>query len=150
MKNINTHKVSLKFFDFDYSPEELTEILGLKPTETALKGQEYFIGSTHNKIKKIWPWNFWEYQQVIEKNDHWIGDQIDDFIDSIIKPRLLIIKELTASCDSEFSIVQYLYDGCNPGLHFDNSRLKIITAIGAEIDIDIYNFNDSEKDSIKK
>lgn len=142
MTHIDTHKVALKFFDFDCTPDELTRQLGLEPTETALKGQEYYVGPEH---KKIWPWNFWMHQVVIKKNGHWIGDQIDDFIDNIIKPRQEKIKEITLTCDSEFSIVQYIYEGCNPGLHFDNDRLKIITDIGAEIDADIYVLANGQK-----
>jgi len=138
MAKIDTHKVALKFFNFECSPGEWTNKLGLEPTETALKGEEYFTGPSHNRIKKVWSWNFWMYQEVIKKKNHWIGDQIDAFIDNIIKPRQEKIKEIITKCDSEFSIVQYIYDGCNPGLHFDNTKLKILSDIGVEIDIDIY------------
>ncbi|PCJ82776.1 MAG: hypothetical protein COA57_13100 [Flavobacteriales bacterium] len=146
MTDIDTHKVALKFFDFDCSPDELTKEFGLEPTETALKGQEYHVGPEHRRLKKTWPWNFWMHQVIIVKNRHWIGDQIDDFLDNIIKPRQGKIKKIISTCESEFSIVQYIYEGCNPGLHFDNDRLKIITDIGAEIDVDIYVFGNGQED----
>ncbi|PSR52106.1 hypothetical protein AHMF7605_00505 [Adhaeribacter arboris] len=138
MIEIDTHKVSLKFFDFDCPPDELTKELGLEPTRTALKGQEYYIGPENKRVKKTWKWNFWEHQITIVEKDVWIGDLIDNYIDKVFQPRQENIKKITSKCRSEFSIVQYLYDGCNPGLHFKNNRLKIIADIGAEIDIDIY------------
>ena len=148
MTDIDTHKVALKFFNFDCTPEELTEDLGLEPTKTGLKGQKYHLGPEAGKRIRTWEWNFWMYQVTVEKNRHWIGDQIDDFIDNIIKPRQEKIKKIiSTTCDSEFSIVQYIYEGCNPGLHFDNARLKIIADIGAEIDVDIYVLGNGEADS---
>jgi len=39
MKNVDTHKVALKFFDFDCSPEELTKQLGFELLHRA-KAQE--------------------------------------------------------------------------------------------------------------
>ena len=149
MPNIDTHKVALKFFNFDCTPYELTKQLAIEPTETALKGQDYYIGPKHKRIKKIWPWNFWMYQVVVERNRHSIVDQIDEFIDNVIKPRQEKIKEIVANCDCEISIVQIIYEGCNPGLHLDNGRLKILTDIGAEIDVDIYvldNGRENEKE----
>ena len=146
MIKIDVHKVALKFFDFDYLPGQLTKDLGLEPTETALKGQVYHVGPEHKRIKKTWPWNLWMYEVVVEKNRFWIGDQIDEFIDNIIKPRQEKIKNIISTCQSEFSIVQYIYEGCNPGLHFDKDRLKIISDIGAEIDVDIYVLSNGEID----
>jgi len=87
------------------------------------------------------------HQVVVKKNRHWIGNQIDEFIDNVIKPRQEKIKEIISTCDSEFSIVQYIYEGCNPGLHFENDRLKIIADIGAEIDVDIYVFGNGNVDT---
>jgi hypothetical protein len=149
MTDIDIHRVTLKFFDFNFSPEELTSKLDLEPTETAIKGQEFFVGPKHKQIRKIWPWNFWAYQVEIVKRRHWIGDQIDDFIDNIIKPKQEKIKTITATCKAEFSIVQYIYEGCNPGLQFNKERLKVIADIGAEIDADIYVLG-NEKEINKK
>ena len=154
MKDIDTHIVSLKFFNFDGSLDELTKELGLEPTRIAQKGQEYYIGPQHNRVKKTLPWNFWEYQEVMKQNDHWTGDQINAYIEKIIEPRPEIIKNIIAKCQSEFSIVQYLYKGGNPRLHINNEKLLILAQIGTAIDIDFYVLGDepdlrNKKDSIK-
>ncbi len=138
MQKVNVHKVALKFFDFDYLPAKLTDDLGLEPTKTALQGQLYHVGPKLSKIERKWSWNFWMYQVIVEKSRFQIGDQIDDFIEHIIKPRQEKIKNIASTCSAEFSIVQYIYDSCNPGLFFNKSQLKVISNIGVEIDIDIY------------
>ncbi len=69
MKDIDSQKVSLRFFDFECLPDELTKEPGLDPARIGLKGQEYNIGSENKRVKKAWLWNFWERQIVsIPKN----------------------------------------------------------------------------------
>lgn len=141
--NINKNYITLKFFNFRCSPEVLTKELGLTPTKTGIKGQSYWQGAKDSKIKKIWPHNYWEYR-VTKKGNNWISGQVDQFIDEIIIPKKAILKKIISTCEAEFSIVQYYYSGCNPGLHFDNKRLQVISEIGAEIDIDIYCLSEEE------
>ena len=125
----------------------MTKELGLEPTEAGIKGQEYFVGPEHGIIKKIWLHNYWEYR-ITKKEDSWISDQVDQFIDSILKPNQTKLKNIIATCEAEFSIVQYYYSGCNPGLHFDNAKLKIVSDIGASLDIDIYCLSETEEEKI--
>ena len=143
--DINENHTTLKLFSFECPPEDLTKKLGLEPTKTAIKGQEYLVGPDHRKIKKTWPHNYWEYK-ITKKEDSWISEQVDQFIDSIIKPNQTKLRNIIATCEAEFSIVQYYYSGCNPGLHFDNAKLKIVSDIGASLDIDIYCLSETEKD----
>ena len=141
--DIDENHTTLKFFNFRCSPEELTKELGLEPTKTAIKGKSYSQGPNGHKIEKIWPYNYWEYR-ITKKENKWISEQVDQFIDEIIIPKKGILKKIISSCEAEFSIVQYYYSGCNPGLHFDNKRLQLISDIGAEIDIDIYCLSEEE------
>jgi hypothetical protein len=142
---INQNHIAIKFFNFTCSHDNISKEIDLEPTRIGIKGNEYFIGPEHNKIRKIWPYNFWEYRVLIEENT-WISDLVDQFIDNIIKPRHDKIKNIMASCESEFSVVQYFYDGCNPGLHFDKQKLQIISSIGASLDIDIYCLSKAEEE----
>jgi hypothetical protein len=141
--NIDENHTAIKLFNFKCSPEELTKKLGLEPTKTGVKGQSYWQGPADKKIEKIWPHNYWEYR-VVKNENKWISEQVDQFIDEIITPKKEILKQIISSCEAEFSIVQYYYSSCNPGLHFDNKRLQIISDIGAEIDIDIYCLSEEE------
>ncbi len=143
--DINENHITLKLFNFICSPDDLTKELGLVPTKTGIKGQEFFIGSQVKKIKKVWPHNYWEYR-VIKKEKNWVSEHVNQFIDNIIKPKEEKLKDIITSCEAELSIVQYYYCGCNPGFHFDNEKLQSITNIGASLDLDIYCLSESEKD----
>lgn len=142
--DIDENHTTIKFFNFTCAPEELTRNIGLKPTKTAIKGQKYWQGAKDKKIEKIWPHNYWEYR-VTKNENKWISEQVDQFIDEIIMPRKGILKNIISSCEAEFSIVQYYYSGCNPGLHFDKEKLQTISDIGASLDIDIYCLSETEK-----
>jgi hypothetical protein len=139
---LNKNHIEIKFFDFSITHDEVTTILGLIPTHKWMKDEEYFVGP--KKIKKIRKGNFWGHELYAETND-FIGDQVEEFLKSIIAPRTSQIKELTDKYHGEFSVVQYMYDGCNPGLYFDKGQLKILNDCGLELNIDIYVLTDIEK-----
>ena len=71
---------------------------------------------------------------------------VEEFIASIVEPRKETLKELIAGCRAELSLVQYYY-GCNPGFHFSQNALRTISYIGAEIDVDIYCFDEDEQEN---
>jgi len=137
----NQNHIEIKFFDFSLPHDEVTNILGLTPTHQWTKGEEHFVGPKRNK--KIRKENYWGYENHTETND-FIGDQIEDFLKTIVIPRTSKIKELTDRFHGEFSIVQYLYDGCNPGLYFDKRQIKILNDCGLELNIDIYVLSDND------
>lgn len=146
MNKTDQHKVALKISEFPYSVDNLTTMLGLQPSETAVKDQEYFIGPPHRKIPKRWPFNFWMYQESVEKDQWYIGDQITNFISKIIVPRISILNEIKENCEFELGVSQCLYTGCNPGFHLDKKELKILADIDCEIDIDFYVLSGSTED----
>jgi len=135
-KNTNLNHIILWFLNFDQSPEEITKQLVLTPTKTAVKGQEYLSGPNQT-VKKIHKFSFWEYEWKIESNQ-FVGELVDKFIAEIIKPRFGEIKMLAKRIDAELKIVQYYYDGYNPGYHFSVDIMKILTEANLEIDIDTY------------
>ena len=108
-----------------------------------MKGQKYFQGPPDNNIEKIWPYNYWEYRVTTITND-WVNILIDDFFNTVIKPGEEKLKLVTLICQAEFSIVQYSYDGYNPGFHIDKEKLKILGNLGIELDIDIYCLENAE------
>ena len=47
----NQNHLILRFLDFDFSPDLITDKLGLKPQSAGQKGDEYFLGSQKKKFK---------------------------------------------------------------------------------------------------
>lgn len=129
--SMNENHVAIKFFGFDSSPEELSALLGLQPTKTALKGDVY------GKLKKTYPWNLWEYRWI-RNEQRFIGDLAEEFIATVVEPRKETIKQLLARCSGELSVVQYLREGCNPGFHLGHAALSTLCNIEVELDLDIY------------
>jgi hypothetical protein len=133
---VNQNHIILGFFEFDFSPNFFTKEMGLQPHDTGSKGDKYFIGSKKD-IEKVHEYNFWRHELKTHSND-FIGDLITKYIDEIIKPRLDIIKRLTKNSNVQLKIVQYYYDGFNPGIYIDADHNKILADINCSIDIDLY------------
>jgi hypothetical protein len=140
---VNRNHIEIKFFDFEVSHDEITRHLDLKPTHFWIKGDTYLVGPANGRTEKNRNRNYWGHEVETESND-WIGDLADKFLNEIIVPRTTAIKELTEKCHGEFSVVQYMYDGCNPGLYFSKRQIKILNDCGLELNIDIYVLSDVE------
>lgn len=134
--DVNQNHIILGFFEFDFSPDNFTNDLGLQPLDKAVKGDKYFVGSKKD-IEKVHEYNMWTHELKTNSND-FIGDLIAKFIDEIIKPRVDTIKRLTKNCNVQLQIVQYYFDGCNPGIYIKPDHNKILADINASIDIDLY------------
>ena len=134
---MNENHVTLKIFEFDAAPEELSLSLGLEPTKTAVKGEKY------SKLNKTYPWNYWEHRWV-RKEERFIGELVEEFLLNVIVPKKDILRNILTKHRGELSVVQYLYHGCNPGLHINNDGLAILNYIGAELDVDIYCMSEDE------
>lgn len=130
----NQNHIILWFLNFDFPHEEITSRLNLQPTRMATKGQEQVATNETFKISRK---TFWEYEWKYETNE-FIGDVTERFVEEVIKPRIEAIKALTDEVEAEFKIVQYYYDGCNPGYHFTTNTLQMLVAANLEMDIDTY------------
>ena len=130
----NQNHIILWFLSFDFPHEEITSRLNLQPTRIVTKGQEQVAANGTSKISRN---TFWEYEWRYETNE-FIGDVTERFVEQVIKPRIEAIKALTDEVEAEFKIVQYYYDGCNPGYHFTTNILQTVVAANLEIDIDTY------------
>ncbi len=134
--DINQNHIIIGFFEFDFSPDQFTTEMGLEPLNKGVKGEKYFVGSKMD-IEKVHEYNMWTHELKTYSNDS-IGDFIAKYIDEIIKPRIDTIKRLTEKCNVQLRIVQYYYDGCNPGIYLKPEHIKILADINSSIDIDIY------------
>lgn len=133
---INQNHVILRFIDFDFNPDEITNKFGLKPLSIARQGEDYFVGK--RKVKKTWKFNHWDFELKTKSNE-FMGETINEFFKTVIEPRLDLIKEVSdRSKITRLIIIQYYYSGCNPGYVFEKEQIKILASINAEIDMDIY------------
>lgn len=153
MEKMNRNYLILKIIDFDCDPDEISRKLHLEASNSYRKGTRIYrrrLRDGSGKYDESGPsylakWNYWEYQ-VPHIGDEWILEPLEKFIEEIITPRAVILKELSRSCDVEITVVQYYYTGCNPGYSFDNKLLGTIYESGAALDIDVYCLRDVRDD----
>jgi len=135
-KNINENHIILLFVNFDYPPEIITEKINLSPSKTGLKGERYYLG--HNQeVVKYRKSNFWEYELRQITND-FIGESFDQFVEEIIYPRAASIRSIAETCNGEIKMVQYYYNGYNPGYHLPAKIIAMLSGTKLDIDIDTY------------
>jgi hypothetical protein len=140
---LNRNHIEIKFFDFDVPHDDITGLLELKPTHFWIKPDKYLVGPANGRTEKNRNTNYWGFVIKTETND-WIGDLANSFLVEIVVPRKRAIKELTDKYHGVFSVVQYMHEGCNPGLYFDKAQIQILNESGLELDIDIYVLSETE------
>ncbi|MCP4214357.1 MAG: DUF4279 domain-containing protein [bacterium] len=60
------------------------------------------------------------------------------FIREIIVPARTELMKLTEACSVILRVVQYYYDGWNPGLGLSSEYTRVLGDIRASLDIDLY------------
>ncbi|AGK54492.1 TPR domain-containing protein [Bacillus sp. 1NLA3E] len=134
-------KVYFSLYGDDFPIDNVTEILGIKPTNSYKKGdvipKKYNpnVVSTKVQFRKETAWEFGtDYQ---ESND--VKVQLDHIIRPL-KNKATIINQLKSkyNLECDFSIVIIMENGETPGLHLDNEQIEFANNIKAEFDIDLY------------
>jgi Domain of unknown function (DUF4279) len=138
----NEDHIIISFSDFNYSPQLISDKLKIEPTTYGIKDEEHLLGN-NNTVKKVWKSNVWRFEWNLKTNA-FIGDITQNFMEDIIIPRKEAIKELSLTSEVEFSIVQYYYDGYNPGTFIKKEQIKILSEINCSINIDIYCLNEKK------
>jgi len=126
--------VFFSLFGDDFSIDDVTEKLGVTPTEAYKKGDLIPSRSTI-RYRKETCWNLGTgYQESLDVNN-----QLQQIIDKLQNKALIIneIKEAhTLEC--KFSIVVTLEEGYTPALYLDKDIIKFAANIEAEFDVDLY------------
>jgi hypothetical protein len=134
-------KVYFSLFGDDFPIDYVTELLGIKPTNSYKKGnvivrtRKSNVGPTKEQLRKETAWELGtDYQESYEVNEQ---------LDQIIRPlknKATIINQLKSKYNLEcvFSIVIIIENGDTPSLHLDNEQIEFANIIKAEIDIDLY------------
>lgn len=134
MENITA---ALKIHDFGCSLEVLNKKLGINATESWLKGE--IIPNRDGKItRKNSSWII----KISVENSGLLNKRITDLIMLVNENEL---KKLTDKHLCELSIVMKCHDENNIGLNFDKEILKKISALGIELDLDIYMLSNAQQ-----
>lgn len=133
---LNKNLAILRLFGFEYDPLIITNRLGISPKKTGIKGEKYYRGKS--SIPSHWDFNHWEYEWK-KLSPAYIGEFITEFFNEILIPRQKELVEISKNCPTiRIVIVQYYYNGCNPGYNLTKEQIAIMAEINAEIEFDVY------------
>ncbi|OCQ91390.1 hypothetical protein BCD64_25420 [Nostoc sp. MBR 210] len=131
--------VSLRFWSDDLVPDEVTDLLGINPTQSYKKG-DIFRGKVYDQIRKV---GFWLYR-VSRCADVSLEDQINTLFDQL-PVDIGVWHKLTTKFDADLFCGLWL-KRWNRGLDFSPQTLQRISERGLSLSLDIY-FNYDEKES---
>lgn len=130
-----SYKIAAKFTltDFECSPREITERLGISPTKT------WEIGDLISpRGQREYEFNGWRLDSELHNSL-----DLEEQLKALLQQLDVAWKELAKTCqqyESEFSFVIYLDndDGQIPAVHFSPELIAKIHQLNAAIDLDIY------------
>lgn len=117
-----------------FDPDKVTTLVGIDPTKTWRKGDR--IPSTI-LIEK---YTGWTISSPEETSIH-----LDKQIVRLLKPIVLVKDKIieaynTYGLEAELSCFVFV-EGQTPVIHFDSQIVKLAAELGAEIDVDLYQFD---------
>jgi len=121
---------------FECSPEEITQILGIRPTKTWLRGEP-----VTSKAKNVYKENGWTLTSPCNPVSSTLDEQVDALI-SIIPPRIQAFAKLPAGVYIELACIIRVADYSQPVIGFSANTIRIIAQIGANIDVGIYDLRE--------
>jgi len=131
--DIRKISIRLIIWDFDCQPEEITNYLGIQPSEIRIKGETRLVGKIkHPMLNKM---NAWIIESDLPKSA-----EPDKHIENIlnkIRPHKNKFIELAKKYDADLSFGIF-WDYCNPGITFDKEILKEFAELNIEVGFDMY------------
>ena len=131
-------KAKLKIADFECSPEEITEILGICPTKIWRNGEK-----VHPRAKNVYKSNGWMLASPCDPVNSSVDQQIEPLL-SIIKPHIDAFEKLPSGIYIELACIIRVADYREPAIWFSADTIRIIAQMRASIDIDVYDFREIE------
>ena len=131
----NKIQLALKIVDFDCSVEEISEHLGIIPTDSNLKGDKVTPRGNNGKIEFTESkHNLWEFRVIIE-SEVWIQNHIDNFVEKVIKQKKNELQSIGKLAKLEFYVSLDSYN-TRDSFHFNKELMKSLSDIGIELDIE--------------
>lgn len=133
---MSQHRISvdLRIADFECSPEELTNIIGISPTRTWRQG-DLVTPRTAHRYKE----NGWELSSGVSQHESF-DNHVNALLD-IIEPKIDAFIEIGSKYFATLSCAIYMYDNSENSLpwpHFTKRSMAVLHHIGAEVDFDLY------------
>jgi Domain of unknown function (DUF4279) len=130
--NHTTIKVYLSIFGDIFDPVALTQLIGIEPTSTGIKGQPTNSKRTINKE------TFWDLStESIESL--FLEEVNNSLLDKISGLESIIFQFMTKhNLSAKFNIVVKIIDQQSPSLYFNRAFLNCVESLAAEVDIDTY------------
>lgn len=118
-----------------FDPGTITKLVGIQPTETYREGDQ--VSKT---IKMRMKCDGWRVSSSLPL-DAPFTDHVPALL-AIVNPKQ---PEIVAACEqhslhAELLAVIYCYEGDRPGMYLRREEVAQIAALGATIDLDLYNF----------
>lgn len=129
-----TVRVYFSLFGDEFPIPNVTEKLGIIPTETYKKG-DLIPNRSPLILRKETSWTIdTGYQVSLD-----VSNQLQQIINQL-KNKVSIINEIkkTYSLKCKFFIILQIENGDTPGLYLDNKQIEFANSIKAEFDIDLY------------
>jgi len=130
---MSDHQTYAYFYVTGYqcSPEEITNILGVEPTDTWVKGEKW--GTNNIRERKE---SSWIFKTNKSENDYYSNYHFKELLEKIegIKGKL---KNLPKECDIGITYVPTCYFP-NVAVILDSELIQKIASLGLSVDFDIY------------
>jgi hypothetical protein len=136
------NSVRLKLTGFAATPEEVTALLGLKPTNTGQKGQPYQMGTKLITNRK-WEHNLWELNSTADPAEP-LETHLAQLLQTL-QPKQAALAQVLQSGQGELLLVSYLEDVRNPNFRISREQLAQIVALGMSVEVDIYLLEELEQ-----
>ena len=115
--------------DFECTPEEITNIIGLKPSRVVLKGEPLNNGRVRKR-------SFWEFHSTLPITEVFQDAHLSNLMGPLLRKRDEINK-IGSRFEVGISCVGY-YTNVNPGFHMSAKLIKQCAELGVSIDFDLY------------
>ena len=129
-------KAKLIIRDFDCSPEEITQLLKISPTQTWLQGKPVTA-----RAKNVHKSNGWLLESPCDPVGSSLEAQVNSLL-SLVLPHVELFTKLPISTRVELYCVLYVADYREPVIHFPTDIVRKLAQMGANIGIDIYDFKE--------
>lgn len=138
----NEIQVCLRVTEFECSPDEVSKILNIAPSDTWLIGE--LIDKT-NRATIRHKQNGWEICSRLHDESLSSSSELQPHISNIldiVRPYRNNFEQLPSGSFVELSCVIYVYMDQKPAIHIDAVSVHELAYINASIDIDYYYFVD--------
>ena len=134
----NQNKVKLMVFGFDAEPAEITAVLGVEPTNAWLKGDAVTSTALNGQ-----PSNGWAKLSPADPDRTTCEEGVRALLSSLPGPETF--RALPAGCDVQVTCTLFGYTE-RPYVYLPRDLLAALAAIGASLDVDVYDLTATHVD----